>query len=170
MSDGESGFAQVLSGGQPAGRQLLHMRGQLSQTHIPAAPPASAAAAEHDAISTSKAGTPQTGESTSLGKGRWGVFTGSTAADQLESPTRRPGVVAGIEAWPGSADQSFWVHPAAADAAIHAGAALRGRDQTGMMVSVSIGHYSPRRAMHGAPSSSALGRLRLFVHPHLCGP
>ena len=170
MSDGESGFAQVLSGGQPAGRQLLHMRGQLSQTHIPAAPPASAAAAEHDAISTSKAGTPQTGESTSLGKGRWGVLTGSTAADQLESPTRRPGVVAGIEARPGSADQSFWVHPAAADAAIHAGAALRGRDQTGMMVSVSIGHYSPRRAMHGAPSSSALDRLRLFVHPHLCGP
>ncbi len=58
-------------------------------------------------------------------------------------------MVAGVDARGGCADQSFWVHPTVADAAIHAGAALRGSDQTGMMVSVSIGHYGPLAAMHG---------------------
>ena len=143
------------------------MRGQLSQTHIPATSPASASAAEHDTISTSTAGTPQTGKSISLGRGLWGVLIGSKAADHLDSQARRPGVVAGIEARPGSADQSFLVHPAVADAAIHAGAALRGQDQTGMMVSVSIGHYGVQRAMHGAPPSSALGHIAInFASPH----
>lgn len=140
--------AQVLSGGQPAGRQLLHMRGQLSQTHTPAPAPAPAsAAAVYDGYAP--AGTPKAGESTSLGKGR-GVLSGGAAAGGLERQIRRPVVVAGVDARGGCADLSFWVHPAFADAAIHAGAALRSSDQTGMMVSVSIGYYGPQHAMHGA--------------------
>lgn len=73
------------------------------------------------------------------------------AVEQLGEPLRRPGVVAGVSARGGSADASFWVHPSITDAAIHAGAALRGSKQTGMMVSVSIGYYRPQRAMRGAP-------------------
>ena len=138
--------AQVLSGGQPAGRQLLHMRGQLSQTHTPAPVPASAAAV-YDGCAP--AGTPKAGESTSLGKGR-GVLGGGAVAGELERQIRRPAVVAGVDARGGCADLSFWVHPAFADAAIHAGAALRSSDQTGMMVSVSIGYYRPQHAMRGA--------------------
>jgi hypothetical protein len=47
-------------------------------------------------------------------------------------------------------DGGFWVHPAAADAAIHAGAALRGQREAGMMVSVAVGYYGARQALQGA--------------------
>ena len=47
------------------------------------------------------------------------------------------------------ADESYWVHPSAADAAIHAGAALRGPQEVGMMVSVSVGYYGVQTALTG---------------------
>jgi hypothetical protein len=148
--------AQVLSGGQPAGRQLLHMRGQLSQTHTPTPAPASAAAV-YDGCAL--AGTPKAGESTSLGKGRGVLVWRRGSAGGLEHQIRRPAVVAGVDARGGCADLSFWVHPAFADAAIHAGAALRSSDQTGMMVSVSIGYYGPQRGMHGAPTCQVVKKI-----------
>ena len=51
----------------------------------------------------------------------------------------------------GLGDQGFGVHPALADAAIHAGAALRGRAEGGSMVTVAIGCYAVQHALAGAP-------------------
>lgn len=59
--------------------------------------------------------------------------------------------------------QGYWVHPAAADSAIHAGAAARLASDTGMMVSVAVGSYAPastlkgsQRLMRGMPDSDKL--------------
>lgn len=52
----------------------------------------------------------------------------------------------------GLGDQGFGVHPALADAAIHAGAVLRGRAQGGSMVTIAIGCYAVQHALAGAPS------------------
>ena len=41
------------------------------------------------------------------------------------------------------------VHPAGADAAIHAGAALRKQEDKGMMASVAVGLYSAQEALEG---------------------
>ena len=46
--------------------------------------------------------------------------------------------------------QGYWVHPAAADSAIHAGAAARLASDTGMMVSVAVGSYAPAAALEGS--------------------
>ena len=140
------------------------MRGQLSQTYTPAPPPVLTGAVED---SSAAAGVPKAGESTSLGKGR-GVLGGGAAAGGPRSQIRRPGVVAGVDARGGCSDQSFWVHPTVADAAIHAGAALRGNDQTGMMVSVSIGHYGPQAAMHGTLASLNSKTCTLIFLQLLC--
>lgn len=41
------------------------------------------------------------------------------------------------------------VHPAGADAAIHAGAALRKQEDKGMMMSVALGYYGAQEALKG---------------------
>ena len=41
------------------------------------------------------------------------------------------------------------VHPAGADAAIHAGTALRKEDDKGMLVSVALGFYGAKEALKG---------------------
>jgi hypothetical protein len=41
------------------------------------------------------------------------------------------------------------VHPAGADAAIHAGAALRKQEDKGMLVSVALGYYGAQEALKG---------------------
>ena len=56
----------------------------------------------------------------------------------------------------GLGDQGFAMHPALADAAIHAGAVLRGQDQGGSMVTVAIGCYAVQHALAGAPSISIM--------------
>lgn len=47
------------------------------------------------------------------------------------------------------------VHPAGADAAIHAGAALRKEEDKGMMMSVAIGYYGAQNALQGECSGQA---------------
>lgn len=65
----------------------------------------------------------------------------------------------------GLGDQGFVVHPAVADAAVHAGAVLRARTDTGSMVTVALGCYAAQHGLHGAlPDSSVrlpawLGRV-----------
>ena len=58
-------------------------------------------------------------------------------------------VWAGVVAARRCCDESYWVHPSAADAAVHAGAALRGAQDRGMMVSVAVGHYGVQAALAG---------------------
>lgn len=41
------------------------------------------------------------------------------------------------------------MHPAGADAAIHAGAALRKQEDKGMMASVAVGLYGAQEALKG---------------------
>ena len=41
------------------------------------------------------------------------------------------------------------VHPAGADAAIHAGAALRKQEDKGMMMSVALGYYGAQETLKG---------------------
>ena len=64
--------------------------------------------------------------------------------------------------------QGYWVHPAAADSAIHAGAAARPASDTSMMVSVAVGSYAPastlkgsQRLMRGMPDGSKLANCLL---------
>ena len=56
----------------------------------------------------------------------------------------------------GFGDQGFGMHPALADAAIHAGAVLRGRAEGGSMVTVAMGCYAVQHALAGVPSISII--------------
>ena len=53
-------------------------------------------------------------------------------------------------------DESYWVHPSAADAAVHAGAALRGAQDLDMMVSVAVGYYGVHTALTGKRAEALL--------------
>jgi hypothetical protein len=72
----------------------------------------------------------------------------------LEGLAGREGTQAGGAVWAGVAteglgDQGFLVHPAAADAAIHAGAVLRRRADAGFMVTVALGCYAVPHVLRG---------------------
>ncbi len=72
----------------------------------------------------------------------------------LEGLAARGGTHAGGAVWAGVAteglgDQGFLVHPAVADAAIHAGAVLRRRADAGFMVTVALGCYAVPHMLRG---------------------
>lgn len=131
---------QVLSAGARPGQAALHMRGALRQTHSPAAGPHAAATSG----ASSEPALPGCSSAALLllllqGDALRGARSGAGQ-----------GVWAALELGPRRSDEGFWVHPAAADAAIHAGAALRGSGEKGMMVSVAVGYYGTRHALQGA--------------------
>lgn len=135
------------------------MRGALSCTSISSISPASPSspAASEASCSSAEEGwvqVPRAGKSSSVSLGKWlGAFihVSRVAAAAEGTPVHgRPRVWTEMEVQDGVCDQSYWVHPTVADAAIHAGSALRGKEQTGMMVSVAIGYYGAQTALQGA--------------------
>ena len=130
--------AQVLSAGARPGQAALHMRGALCQTH-------SRTPALHVASSTSAAGAPALhGPSAGV------LLQGAALLRARSGAAGGRGACATLDMGERCGDEGFWVHPSAADAAVHAGAALRARDENGIMVSVAVGYYRAQHALQGA--------------------